>query len=166
MTKTSQPCRGNHEDYLDMETRLEIHVEQAQAIVQNLATRDSCIAIAAIFITPDGYMLGKFPLHTTEDQFCQTVWEYAIEHDIDELFVTYPSEVFMIDAQELGPADYLTVLELNTDLRTDCVVLAYYRFENSSYTSDHVWATQASGDLTTWDKYDPKTLRKLNEDQC
>lgn len=148
-----------------METSLEIHVEQAQAIVQNLARREKCICIAAIFVTPEGYLLGKFPLHTTEDQFCQTVWEYCLEHDIDKLFVTYPSEVFMIDGQELEPADYLSVLELNTDLRSDCVVLAYYTYNNSTYTSDHVWASKASGNLTKWDRYDPKTLRKLNEDQ-
>jgi hypothetical protein len=147
-----------------VDTSLEIHAEQAQAIVQNLAIREQCISIAAIFITPEGYMLGKFPLHTTEEQFCQTVWEYCMQHDIEELFITYPSRVFMIDGEVLEPADYLTVLELNTDLRSDCAVLAHYKYGNSMYTCEYIWATKADGKLIEWDSYDPRTLRKLNED--
>jgi hypothetical protein len=151
-----------------MDTSLEIHIEQAQAIVQNLTHRDDCVCIAAIFITEQGYMLGKFPLFTTEDQFCSTVWEYAMDNNIDHLFVTYPSRVFLIDGKELEPADYLTSLEMGSEIMEDCAVLAYYKYkyadnddDESRYIAEHVWASLVETDLTDWDEYDPSTLRKL-----
>jgi len=165
MIKTNQPWRDDCEDSF-VDTYLEIHVEQVQAIVQNLALREGYISIAVVFVTNQGYLLGSFPSHTTEEQFCQTIWEYCLEHDIDKFFITYPAESFMIDAENFEPADYLTLLKMNTDLRIDSVVLTYYTYDDASYTSNNVWASKASGDLIIWDRYDPRTLRKINENQC
>jgi hypothetical protein len=165
MIKTNQPWRDDREES-SVETYIEIHVEQVQAIVQNLNLREGCASIAAVFISNKGYLLGSFPSHTTEEQFCQSVWEYCLEHDIDKFFISYPTDSFMIDAENFEPADYLTLLEMNTDLRLNNVVLAYYTYDDASYSSKHVWASKANGDLVIWDRYDPKTLRKINENQC
>lgn len=162
MIKTNQRWKGKSFLVGEINTALEIHLEQAQAIIQNLTLREQCVCIAAIFITNTGYLLGKFPLHITEEQFCQTVWEYCIKYDIDEFFISYPSKVFMVDSYYLEPADYLTMVEINSELRSGYAVLSYFKFDKD-YISGYLWASKCGTDLSNWEQYDPQTLKRLND---
>jgi hypothetical protein len=163
MIRTSQPWRDNHEGYLNVDIRLEIHVEQVQAFIRDRIKKNKEVGIIAIVPSSHGCDVLNFPLYTTEDVFCRELWKYGIKHDIDEMFVSYPSRAFMIDNPELKAMDYWTKKEMNPDMKTDCVVLAYYTWKDSTYKTRHLWAAIADSDINDWIRYDPRTLRKLNE---
>jgi hypothetical protein len=161
MRRISQPWRDDYESYSTMDIRLEIHVEQVQAIVQNLVLKEEQVCIAAVFVGKRGYQLGRFPLYTKEANFCRAVWEFGIKNDVDDLFITYPSQVFMIDNCVLEPMDFYTQKALKSDIKKDCAVLVHHTYSNSKYMTNRIWATHRDAGLTNWIEYDPTTLRKL-----